>query len=109
MAKFHNMLAFLDSHLQNATWLAGNEFTAADVMLVFSLTTMRCFFGYDLSGYDGILGYLQRVGGREGYVKAMKKGDPELDWRASMQGKPPPTFGPLKAMMGGGGGKESKA
>jgi glutathione S-transferase len=47
------------------TWLAGDEFTAADVMIVFSLTTMRLYVPYNLEGFEGILGYLKRVGERE--------------------------------------------
>ncbi|KAL2373957.1 hypothetical protein RJ035_004643 [Blastomyces gilchristii] len=46
-----------------ATWLAGDEFTVANIMVVFSLTTFRNWFAYSLRGYDGILGYLAGVGG----------------------------------------------
>ncbi|KAK6829493.1 hypothetical protein PG987_010077 [Apiospora arundinis] len=68
----------LDARLQDNDWLAGNEFTAADVMLVFSLTTFRYFTPFDLSAYPDILAYLQRVSVREGYQRAMKKADPEM-------------------------------
>ncbi|OAX81335.1 hypothetical protein ACJ72_04320 [Emergomyces africanus] len=61
-----------------ATWFAGDEFTAADIMVVFSLTTFRYWFVYSLRGYDGILGYLARVGDRDGYKRAMAKADPEM-------------------------------
>ncbi|OJD22652.1 hypothetical protein ACJ73_06000 [Blastomyces percursus] len=61
-----------------ATWLAGDEFTAADIMVVFSLTTFRNWFAYSLREYDGILGYLARVGARDGYKRAMAKADPDL-------------------------------
>ncbi|PGH30850.1 hypothetical protein GX50_06393 [[Emmonsia] crescens] len=62
----------------DATWLAGDEFTAADIMVVFSLTTFRYWFGYSLREYDGILGYLGRVGERDGYKRAMTKAEPEM-------------------------------
>lgn len=73
------MLALIDERLRQHTWLAGEDFTAADIMIVFTLTTMRTFFGYELTRYEGILGYLQRVVKREGYQKARAKGDPDLE------------------------------
>ncbi|KAJ9626226.1 hypothetical protein H2203_003858 [Taxawa tesnikishii (nom. ined.)] len=85
-------LAYYDSRLSNNTWLAGEEFSAADVMTVFSFTTMRTFIQQDLSGYENILAYLQRVGERPAYRKAMEKGDPGMDWKAAMNGKPPQSF-----------------
>lgn len=68
----------LDAHLQHATYLAGDEFTAADIMIVVSLTTMRIFMPVDLSPYPAILAYLQRIGQREAYQRAMRQGDPDL-------------------------------
>ena len=58
--------------------MAGRELTAADIMTVFSFTTMRLFFPFDLAPYPNTLAYLQRIGKREAYQRAMKKGDPEL-------------------------------
>ncbi|KAH2314224.1 hypothetical protein KXW25_007410 [Aspergillus fumigatus] len=75
---FEQALRVLDDRLAKHTWLAGEEFTAADVMNVFTLTTARLFFPYRLAGYEGILGYLQRVSQREAYQTAMAKGDPGL-------------------------------
>ncbi|GAP86747.1 putative glutathione S-transferase [Rosellinia necatrix] len=77
--KFAAMLKLLDDRLAAAPWLAGEEFSAADIMLVCCLTTMRCFNPYDLGGYENILSYLARVSARDGYRRAMRKGDPELD------------------------------
>jgi glutathione S-transferase len=71
-------LKMLDDRLRENKWLAGEEFTAADVMTVFSLSTMRLFAPYSLEGWDGILAYLKRVGERDGYRRAMEKGDPGL-------------------------------
>ncbi len=100
-AKFHNTLSFVNSHLSDPknTWLAGSEFSIADIMIVFSFTTMRTFFPFDLSGYDGILNYLKRVAEREAYQKAMAKGDPQLDWRGQMKGESPPLFEGIRKMM----------
>ena len=71
-------LRAVDARLEENEWLAGREFTAADIMTVFCLTTMRIFLPMDLSPYAGILAYLQRVGARPAYQRAMKKGDPEM-------------------------------
>jgi len=71
-------LELMDARLRTVDWLAGSEFTAADIMSVFSLTTMRLYYPLDLSPYPGILAYLQRVGAREAYSRAMQKGDPGM-------------------------------
>jgi glutathione S-transferase len=69
-------LRFVNARLTQGPWLAGYEFTAADIMTVFSLTTMRLFYPADLTPYPAILTYLWRVGERPAYCKAMEKGDP---------------------------------
>jgi glutathione S-transferase len=101
LSRIKNGFNYLNDHLSKPenTWLAGEEFTAADVMCVFSLTTMRKFVEFDLSGYEGILGYLQRVSGREGYQRAMKRGDPEMDLAEQMTGSGPGLFPPIRGML----------
>ena len=59
-------------------YLAGSELTAADIMSVFSLTTMRLFHPFDLAPYPNVRAYLQRIGRRPAYQRAMAKGDPDL-------------------------------
>ena len=49
----------VDARTSEAEYLAGGEFTAADIMMGFSLTTMRYFLPYDLSRCPNILGYLE--------------------------------------------------
>lgn len=80
---------------QTNAWLAGDEFTAADVMSVWCLTTMRNFVPTDLSGYPAILAYLQRVGRREAYRTAMARGDPELEWERGLTAEGYDRFGAL--------------
>lgn len=72
------VLALVESRLGETTWLAGDEFTAADIMSVFSLTTMRLFQAVDLAPYANIRAYLQRIGERPAYRRAMTKSDPDL-------------------------------
>ena len=76
--RFEGGLRALDERLAVNEWLAGSEFTVADIMVVFSLTTMRYFCTYSLDGYGNILGYLERIGEREAYKRAMRKSDPDL-------------------------------
>jgi glutathione S-transferase len=72
------VLSFIDDRVSKVPWLAGEEFTAADIMSVFSLTTMRVFAPTDLSGYPNILKYLERVGERPAYKRSMAKADPGM-------------------------------
>ncbi|KAI0405160.1 glutathione S-transferase [Xylaria palmicola] len=77
--KIAAMLALMDDRLASVPWFAGEEFSAADIMLVCCLTTVRFFAPYDLSNYENILAYLARISARDGYRQARQKGDPELD------------------------------
>ena len=71
-------LGLVEARLGQADYLAGTEFTTADIMAVFSLTTMRYFLPFDLSPYPAILAYLQRIAARPAYQRAMQKGDPGM-------------------------------
>ena len=71
-------LDLVDARLRDAVYLAGREFTAADIMIAFSLTTMRLFLPLDLGPYVHIKAYLHRIGERAAYQSAMHKGDPDL-------------------------------
>lgn len=77
--RMQRILKMMDKRLGAVPYLAGAQFTAADIMTVFSLTTMRHFFPYDLSPYPDILEYLKRIGERPAYRRAMEKGDPEME------------------------------
>jgi glutathione S-transferase len=94
------------SHVNNRllatkAYLAGDEFTAADVMMMWCFTTMRKFEPFDLTEYEGVLGWLKRVSEREGYKMAMKKCDPDLDLEAGISAKGPPVVEMfIKALSG---------
>ncbi|KAF7369200.1 Glutathione S-transferase [Mycena venus] len=77
--RLRRVLGVLNKRLEKNEWLAGEQFTVADIMVVFSLTTMRYFYPYSLSEHGGVLKYLQRVGAREAYQRAMKKCEPEME------------------------------
>ncbi len=76
--RLDKVLALIEARLGQTDHLAGSEFTAADIMSVFSLTTMRLFHPVDLAPYPNMLAYLQRIGARPAYRRAMAKGDPDL-------------------------------
>lgn len=76
--RLDRVMALLEARLGAADYLAGETFTAADIMSVFSLTTMRLFQPVDLLAYPNILAYLQRIGARPAYRRAMAKSDPDL-------------------------------
>jgi len=72
------LLALVEDRLGKVPYFAGQEFTAADIMSVFSFTTMRLFQPLNLAPYPNIRAYLQRIGARPAYQRAMAKGDPDL-------------------------------
>jgi glutathione S-transferase len=66
----------LEARLGQVSYLAGDEFTAADILSVFPLTTMRMFAPRDLAPYPSIRAYLARIGERPAFQRAMAKSDP---------------------------------
>ena len=67
----------VDARLREAEYLAG-PFTTADIMIGFSLTTMRYFQPYDIARCPNVVKYLARIGARPAYKRAMEKGDPGM-------------------------------
>ncbi|WP_297491760.1 glutathione S-transferase family protein [Acidocella sp.] len=68
----------VENRLSRSPYLAGAEFTAADIVMGFSLTTVRYFSPLDLSAFPTILAYLVRISARPAYRAAMQKGDPDM-------------------------------
>lgn len=75
----HQTLSQVDKHLSKNKWLAGEDFTAADIMSVYSFTSKR-YFGplVSYAQYPNIVRYLKDIGDRPAYQRAMEKGDPEM-------------------------------
>jgi len=69
----------LGDRLRDNEWLAGETFTAADIMSVVCVSTMRLFSPFGLEGSPGVVRWLERVGTREAYRRAMEKGDPGME------------------------------
>jgi glutathione S-transferase len=76
--RLETAVSMVDVRLGQTPHLAGEQFSAADIMMVFTLTTMRYFAPFDLGPYQAILAYLQRVADRPAYRRAMAKADPDM-------------------------------
>ena len=77
-ARLDLALGQVQARLAKVDYFAGAEFTTADIMIVFTLTTMRLFLPFGLAPYPAILDYLKRIGARDAYQRAMRKGDPDM-------------------------------
>ncbi len=77
-ARVDRAFDLVDARLREVEYLAGSTFTTADIMMGFSLTTMRYFQPYDLSRCPSVVAYLGRIGARQAYRRAMEKGDPGM-------------------------------
>jgi len=77
-ARVDRAFDLVDARVRDAEYLAGSSFTAADIMIGFSLTTMRYFQPYELSRCPNVVKYLGRIGARPAYRRAMEKGDPGM-------------------------------
>ena len=71
------MVAYVDGQLAGHEWFAGDEFTAADIMMSFPLTTMRRYLPYSLDEHANIRAWLGRVEARSAYAKAMSLAGPD--------------------------------
>lgn len=78
MSRAERTYEMIDVRLGQSEYLVGDSFTAADIINLFPLTTMRAFVPRDLSAYPNILAYLKRMGARPAYQRAMAKGDPGM-------------------------------
>ena len=76
-ARVDRAFDLVDARLREAEYLAG-PFTTADIMIGFSLTTMRYFQPYDIARCPNVVTYLARIGARPAYRRAMEKGDPGM-------------------------------
>lgn len=75
LAMFRQHLDFLESELASRAWFAGDEFTAADVMMSFPLEAARQRAGLG-PAHPAILDWLERIHARPAYAEALRKGGP---------------------------------
>lgn len=67
-----------EARLAETPFFGGRQLTTADIMMGFNLTTSRMFGGADLAPYPNIAAYLQRIGARPAYRRAMEKCEPGM-------------------------------
>lgn len=77
-SRLNTAFDIVETRLGEAVYFAGSSFSAADIIMLFPLTTMRLFAPRDLAPYPNILAYLQRIAMRPAYQRAIKKADPDL-------------------------------
>lgn len=78
--RVNRYLASLEAHFtEGHHWLAGSDFTTADIIILFPLTTMRAFVQLDLSPYPNLRAYIRRLAARPAFQAAMAKADPDLE------------------------------
>lgn len=68
-------LDWLESELAGRDWFAGEEFTAADVMMSFPLEASRSRAGLDESR-PNLIDWLERIHARPAYGEALARGGP---------------------------------
>jgi glutathione S-transferase len=66
---------WLESELASRDWFAGDEFSAADVMMSFPLEASRRRAGLD-DAYPHLIDWLERIHARPAYAAALKAGGP---------------------------------
>ena len=72
---FRHHLDWLENELASRDWFAGEEFTAADVMMSFPLEIARVRAGLD-AGHPHLSDWLERIHARPAYGTALEKGGP---------------------------------
>ena len=78
VARSDTAWTMIEARLGAVPYFAGDALTAADIMNVFPLSTLRAIAPRDLAPYPHIRAYLQRIGARPAYRRAMAKGDPGM-------------------------------
>ena len=75
--RLQDMLGYVDARLAGHEYFAGNQFTAADVMMSFPFTTMKRYLDFDMTAFLQVAAWLARIGARPAYAKAMALAGPD--------------------------------
>ncbi len=70
--------AMVEKRLGETSFFGGKNLTTADIMMVYCLTTSRAFRGTSIDAYPNLKAYLQRIGARPAYQRAMAKAEPGM-------------------------------
>ena len=68
----------IEQRLGEAPFFGGRNLSLADIMTVWSLTTARTFRGGRIDDLPNTLNYLERIGERSAYRRAMAKAEPGM-------------------------------
>ena len=77
--RFNQHLAWFNRRLAANAYLAGADFTAADIMPHFWFGTASAFAKIDLDDYPNIRSWLSRISARPAYQRAMKRAGHDTD------------------------------
>ncbi len=69
----------VETRLGAAPFFGGQALTTADIMMGYALTTGRGFRQTSIDGFPNLKAYLQRIGERPAYQRAMAKAEPGVD------------------------------
>ena len=78
MKRVTNAWAQIERRLGEADYFGGSALTTADIMMGFQLTTSRAFNGMTIDNKPNLKAYLQRIGARDAYQRAMAKAEPGM-------------------------------
>jgi glutathione S-transferase len=67
---------YLEQQLAKNAYVAGPDFTCADVMVTFNLTSLSRFGGRTIDDLPNVLAYVERITKRPAYAKAMQIAGP---------------------------------
>lgn len=70
--------SMIETRLGQKPFFGGANLTTADIMMVYCVTTSRAFRGTSIDAYPNLKAYLQRIGGRPAYRRAMAKAEPGM-------------------------------
>jgi glutathione S-transferase len=68
----------VEARLGATPFFGGAELTTADIMMGFALTTGRAFSNFSIAPFPNVAAYLQRIGTRPAYQRAMAKAEPGM-------------------------------
>jgi glutathione S-transferase len=77
-ARLDRAYDLIDARIAKVPYFAGDYLTAADIIMLFPLTTMRRFAAHNISRYDNVKAYLKRIAERPAYRAAMAKAEPGM-------------------------------
>ena len=68
----------VEKRLGEADYFGGSQLTTADIMMGFQLTTSRAMSSMSIDHMPNLKAYLQRIGKRDAYQRAMAKAEPGM-------------------------------